>query len=323
MIMLLIDISIFRGSPILPAGACLTKSLNVSGAGAGKSALKMLAKTFCHDMKHEARNKKHEDENEAPLKVKMKIPVKMKILLSKHFQRIILTSRHEDFTAVNHSDYSVTKFDSLILSHSSAISADTPTIGVTRVSPPCESSSNPCPESSYSPGQPGTLALGGTPLGCLLLHSRDWVTNINDLYGLLSLSGLVEDNLFNLTVCRSSFLILGPLGRVIDFTIVMGENLFIRLIVSHRRNNVGGTRTGGPLDSRLLSALTWLNDGGKLTSAWIVATKVITSLITHTAQTVLTSGVKEGMTTKLVKQLHLFQSKCLLIVSFTWLYESS
>ena len=82
MIMILIDNSIFRGSPILPAGACLIKSLNVSGAGAGKSALKMLAKTFFHDMKHEASSKKHENENEAS-KIKMKILVKMKILFRK------------------------------------------------------------------------------------------------------------------------------------------------------------------------------------------------------------------------------------------------
>ena len=121
MIILLIDIYFFRGSPTSPAGPGPDKPSYVCGARSGKVHYNMLAK-ICQSMKLELRSMKNEDENDEDDDDEND---ECQSLLNK------LSNSKSEFYQIN-----------LILS---AISANTPTITGTRESPNLQSSSDPCP----------------------------------------------------------------------------------------------------------------------------------------------------------------------------------
>ena len=313
MIINLIDLSIFRGTPFSPAGTWLNKPSHVSDAESGKVHYKLLAK-IC-----ENENLKHEDRSMKTEAVKVNLFLKLFKINDSRFEGDHL---------------------SLILS---AFCADTPTFRGTRQSPIIQSSPNPSPNPLAGVmGAWGQQQLGGTPLGST---ARSWARFCTVLLAISRgdissglIFGVVEMDLFEvgaklvslgydiivitiatLTTVSSSGLatdiILGS-GLIDNIAIIGGIIQICNYILYHRLGAGAYVDPAHPSGRRLLSALmTGLQiDYKPLTTGVHQLNAAAVRMFTHACSNVnvLTSGVGMKMTRNCNQPKHLFMNMTIL-----------
>ena len=313
MIIKLIDISIFRGTPTSPAGTWLNKPSHVSDAESGKVHYKLLAK-LCEneDVKHETRSMNKEE---------VKVNLFMKLFENNK-------SRLEW-------DYL-----SLILS---AFGADTPTFRVTCQSPVIQPGPNPSPNPLAGVmGAWDQQQLGGTPPGsnavswasfctCLLFiivgdTSSGLILGVveMDLFEVGAIFISLGDDIIVITIVTlttvsscglATDIILGS-GLINSVTIIGEIILICNYILNHRLGAGAYVDPAHPSGRRLLSTLMLglQIDYKPLTTGVDQLNAAVLLMTTHaySSADVLTSGVEMKVTRIVINQGILFMKMTIL-----------
>ena len=275
MIIKVIDIYFFRGSPPSPAGPGPDKSSYVCGARSGIVHYNMLAKT-CQSVKQEIRSMKHEYEGENE-----NDEGEMKDECQSLF-RILSRSNLDSIHKI------------LLMT---AISAYTPTIGITCQSPMSQSCSDPCPSLLAVVGD-RLLQLGGTP----------------------SSSGSLGLYLYVHHVCGGIGADVTPRGLGVNLTCALwclagwpaavGELNSNIIIMCNDRCSLLWLCVTPALDGRLLCAgCPGHCCDANPTTAGKAESNLTNHLLIHCGQDTLTSRVKDEVTPHSMTSVYLFRYK--------------